>query len=299
VHQYARKALDYLNELRTPDDSVPFFNDSVNGIAPDRNELNKHAETIMGYHWVTGTNSVTAICSLEPSGYSVVRDRSSAMIIDCGEIGPDYQPGHAHCDTLSYEFFLNGSKLITNCGNYEYAVGERRSVARRTQAHNTVKIDNQEQSEVWSAFRVGARARPVRSRLSSTADNGAYFVGSHDGYLRLKPGVVHEREITYRSGGSFSVVDRILGAGKHEAASFIHFVIGIELKIHDGRIIASGPDGSELATFEPIESDSYEIAITERYPEFGLNEFASTAILLRTAEAPFAFGYRVYPAPLS
>ena len=42
------------------------------------------------------------------------------LLVDCGEIGPDYLPGHAHCDTLSFELSLSGQRVVVDsgCGIY-------------------------------------------------------------------------------------------------------------------------------------------------------------------------------------
>ena len=31
-----------------------------------------------------------------------------SVVVDRGNIGPDYLPGHSHADTLSFELFVNG-----------------------------------------------------------------------------------------------------------------------------------------------------------------------------------------------
>jgi uncharacterized heparinase superfamily protein len=34
------------------------------------------------------------------------------LIVDCGPVGPEYQPGHSHCDTLSFELSLGGKRVV-------------------------------------------------------------------------------------------------------------------------------------------------------------------------------------------
>lgn len=74
---------------------------------------------------------------------------------DCGAPVVGCQPGHAHCDALSFEYARNGEKIFTNAGVYEYNPGERRSYSRYSRAHNTLFVIGHEQHEMWKAFRCG------------------------------------------------------------------------------------------------------------------------------------------------
>ena len=40
--------------------------------------------------------------------------------MDVALIGPNYQPGHAHADVLSFELSLFGQRLLVNIGTSEY-----------------------------------------------------------------------------------------------------------------------------------------------------------------------------------
>ena len=75
-------------------------------------------------------------------------------------IGPDYQPGHAHGDLLSFELSFAGRRVVTDSGVHGYDGDPLRAWCRSTHAHNTVEIDGQSQCEFWSVFRVARRARP-------------------------------------------------------------------------------------------------------------------------------------------
>ena len=37
------------------------------------------------------------------SGYAIYKSYEMKLIADIGNVGPDYIPGHAHADTLSFE----------------------------------------------------------------------------------------------------------------------------------------------------------------------------------------------------
>ena len=144
----------------------------------------------------------------------------STLIFDCGPLGPDYQPGHGHCDVLSYELSLHGQRVVVDTGVSTYEPGPERYYERSTAAHNTLRIDGEEQAEIWASFRVGRRPRVGQIRGDS---NGAFpFVsGEHDAYRRL--GVVHARTILLRAPDTWIVADLLTGSGSHRVESFLHF----------------------------------------------------------------------------
>ena len=287
-------ALTFLDKLEPPDHSVPFFNDSTNGVAQTRTALVDFAQRIFGFTAPLRSKELS-VTSLSSSGYYVIRELGNFLIIDCGEIGPDYQPGHAHCDTLSYEYYLNGRKIITNCGNFDYEMSDERRFARSTAAHNTVVVDGEEQSEIWGAFRVARRARPIRAALTLLKPGHARFSGAHDGYQRMCPGAVHERTVDYFIGGAFRVEDTITAVGVHSADSYIHFVANMRVEsTKDGFEIAD-ESGAIVLELVPFGADTIDIVATERFPKFGLRENAVSLRIRKSGLAPFSFGYEIRP----
>src|SRR6185295_1096925 len=109
----------------------------------------------------------------------------------CASVGPSYQPGHAHADTLSFELSLHGRRVLVNSGTSEYGTGPERQRQRSTAAHNTVVIDGQDSSEVWGGFRVARRAHCQWLATSRTPAPSIEAV--HDGYLRLPGRNTHRR----------------------------------------------------------------------------------------------------------
>ena len=79
-------------------------------------------------------------------------DRNSKLIFDAAAIGPDYIPGHAHADTLSFEMSICDQRVFVNSGTSEYGLSSRRLNQRKTFSHNTVEVDGKDSSLVWSGF---------------------------------------------------------------------------------------------------------------------------------------------------
>jgi uncharacterized heparinase superfamily protein len=207
--------------------------------------------------------------SFPETGYFVMAPRQGdRMIIDCGPIGPNYQPGHAHCDMLSFELSLGGRRVIVDSGCGQYLAGELRSYQRGNAGHNTVTIDNLDQSEVWGAHRCARRARPLSPTLENLADGALRFVGGHDGYRRLPGAPLHRRMVTWH-GKTIRIEDEISGTGRHLLESRLHLHPDCRLK-HNGDLITISLDGINVAQIRQIGSGSLGVLEGSYSPEFGI-----------------------------
>ncbi len=211
----------WLRVMCHPDGEVSHFNDSVSGVAPEPAQLEAYAQRL-------GLAQPTALRELErltDSGYIRLQRGAAVLLIDVAPIGPDYLPGHAHADTLSFELSVRGERLLVNSGIDRYGVDAERLRQRGTAAHNTVTVDELDSSEVWSGFRVARRARPVHLQVAQTADLLSVQC-AHDGYLRLPGRVVHRRFWRLRDDG-LEVEDRIEGECQGAMAHY-HFAPSVE-----------------------------------------------------------------------
>jgi uncharacterized heparinase superfamily protein len=187
IDALAGKMLYWLGLMTHPDGQLPYFNDATQGVAAPLSDLHAYGKRL-GIE--SNTRISEGINALPASGYVRYQHGRAAVFIDVGEIGPDYQPGHAHCDLLSFELSLGPHRYVVNRGISTYNRGSRRQIERATASHNTVSIASAEQSEIWSAFRVGRRARPI------DVDLGPQHVqAAHDGY-RYR-GIIHRRRFEF------------------------------------------------------------------------------------------------------
>ena len=220
----ARRATDFLQAILGGDDQFPLFNDAAYGIAAPTPTLIDYAKSVLassdeGVLWGRddAVNLPKRVC-LPESGYFGYRHGGDSLILDCGPIGPDYQPGHAHCDMLSFELCVDGCRVVVDSGVHDYEVGPQRDYDRSTSAHNTVMVDGVEQSEIWGAFRVARRARPLFADLSEWSNGELRFRGSHDGYHRIRGRVSHEREFVIQQTGRWEIRDRLTGRGRAQGS---------------------------------------------------------------------------------
>jgi uncharacterized heparinase superfamily protein len=191
------KGIAWLECMCHPDGEIAFFNDAAFGIAPRIEQIASYAASL-GCRAETHHPEPLGCRHLANTGYVAVDlGEGGKAIFDVAQVGPGYQPGHAHADTLSFELSLFGHRVLVNSGTSRYGEDAERLRQRSTAAHNTVEIDGQDSSEVWAGFRVGRRARPGRPAFRRVwgESGGALLVAcSHDGYRHLPGGPVHRRQ---------------------------------------------------------------------------------------------------------
>ena len=210
------KMLVWLRAVSHPDERISFFNDAAFGIAPENSELINYAERL-GFYTSEPKLGVT---NLKQSGLVRLQSEKAVVIFDLAQIGPDYLPGHGHADTLSFELSVYGKRVFVNSGTSMYGTGKERLRQRGTSAHNTILINGQDSSEVWSGFRVGSRAKISNKKIN---DNITFLeaYGTHDGYARKNGGLLHTRHICL-SETSLKVYDTISQPANAEAYFHLH-----------------------------------------------------------------------------
>jgi uncharacterized heparinase superfamily protein len=230
-----------LQALTHPDGDMALFNDAAFGIEHT-------AHTLAGYYAaVTGQSAPTKtkgpITAFPDTGYFIMTPAAgNKLIIDCGAIGPDYQPGHAHCDILSFELSIQGRRVIVDSGCCQYEDGPIRQYNRGNAGHNTVTIDGQNQSEVWSAHRCARRAYPLSAELYEAPDGSLCFQGAHDGYQRLPGKPVHLRRVLWKKD-VITITDRVEGADLHALFSTLHIHPDLKVTAQADGVLVSGPEG--------------------------------------------------------
>ncbi len=261
----AMAMLGWLAVMTHPDGGIAFFNDAAHGIAPPLAALRDYAHAL-GLQ--PPPDSHEPLQWLPDSGYARLQCGNAVLIADVGEIGPDYLPGHAHADTLSFELSLRGRRVLVNAGTSRYDLSPERLWQRGTAAHNTVEIDGQDSSEVWASFRVARRARP-REVAHGRDGDALWLAAGHDGYRRLKGRAVHRRRWVLSPRG-LRIEDRIEGRfGQAVARLRVH----PDLRAEGHELL--GPDGLCLRWRSEAAGDAL---VPGRYhPGFGL-ERACTVI---------------------
>ena len=263
TQEAASKMLGWLQVMTHEDGEISFFNDAAIGIAAKPSRIHEYAGLLsVELPKVRQDRLIT----LAESGYSRINMLSHSVYFDHAMVGPDYLPGHAHADSLSLEWSVGKQRVLVNSGTSMYGVSDERLIQRGTAAHNTVVVDGENSSEVWSGFRVARRAYTSVTELSEVS-NKVKIMASHNGYQRLKGKVTHTRSIEADDSG-IEIKDELLGKwNTAEAMYHLHPDIRVEvLTEHSVRFFLPN---EQIVLVE----SSGEIVVSEGswYPKFGVS----------------------------
>jgi uncharacterized heparinase superfamily protein len=211
--QKASAMLAWLAEISFEDGSIPMLNDAAYNIALSTNELINYAYTL--------GLSLSSI-KLADSGYRKWKSDTFEMIIDIGQIGPSYIPGHAHADTFNFVMHTKGQPLFVDPGTSTYETNALRLQERSTKMHNTVEVDQKNSSEIWASFRVGDRAD-----VKIILDEKDKVVASHNGY----GATIHQRSMSLNAD-QIIIEDRLNNTARGIVRFHLHPSI-IDITISD------------------------------------------------------------------
>ena len=255
--------LNWLQTMCHPDGEISLFNDAALGITPTVPEITDYADRL-GFATKPVQNGLVDLAS---SGYSRVAKGDAVALIDRAAVGPDYLPGHAHADSLSFELSLFGERVIVNSGTSVYGTGEQRQIERGTATHSTVLIDGENSSEVWGGFRVARRAY-VSERVQQEDEQSIFLGGCHDGYKRLNGKPQHCREWLFEDH-SLLITDHITGKGTHQIVAI--FPLHPDVSVQQAQRNQCGllVNGKQVKV-EFVGDGALEVVEGGYHPEFGV-----------------------------
>lgn len=283
------RMIEFLVSMCHPDDRISLFNDAAFGIEPELVELVCYHEKVTGRQ--INKNSDCVQKHKDTGYYILAPDSDNKMILDCGHVGPDYQPGHSHCDALSFELSVKGRRVIVDSGCFQYEDGDIREYNRGNIGHNTITIDNENQSEVWGAHRCGRKAVSLDAECRQKENGALFFRGGHDGYKRLKGKPVHFREVTFQDQ-VWMIHDRVEGKGKHIVQSRLHLHPAVELEFKEDDVIVSNK-GEGLLKIRLIGNGEIDVEKGWYCPEFG-KKYACDVLVYQVnkIDLPFECGWQ-------
>jgi len=259
--EVAQSMLNWLNGMLHPDGEISFFNDAAIGIAPSPVELNTYAARL----GVSADIIPARTTHFTDCGYIRLSSAKAVALLDVAKVGPDYLPGHAHADTLSFELSLFCQRVFVNGGTSQYGTDAVRKIERGTSAHNTVVINNENSSEVWGGFRVARRAYP-RDLVINETPKLVSVTCSHDGYCRLSGRPTHRRRWDF-SESSLTISDQITGDFDSAVAYFhVHPDVGMSAN-SDSSWQLKLPKGQKITV--TVEMGDSHLSPCFYAPEFG------------------------------
>lgn len=124
------------------------------------------------------------------NNFQICTNNLFKIIFDVGNIGLNNNPGHGHADLLSIVLGYNNLPIFIDPGTYQYKNSEESLALKKSNFHNTVSIDGEDQAKLWGFFRWAYLPTKIKAKFSEN-----YLEGEYYGYKHLG-GVFHKRSIT-------------------------------------------------------------------------------------------------------
>jgi hypothetical protein len=148
------------------------------------------------------------------AGIYIMRGEDVYLIVDAGGVGQNGYGGHAHNDTLSFEFFAHGHTWIVDPGTYVYTADyEARHAFRSTAFHNTLMINGVEQHPCDSRhpFRMIDHQKPRILKWAHGSERDELVAQFTSSQRKLK-GIVHRRSFVLDTRSkSLHICDEVEG----------------------------------------------------------------------------------------
>ena|GEM_PF-647793 len=158
-------------------------------------------------------------------GLHLFRGGAALVAVSAGPNGQNGIGGHSHNDKLSFELHLSGAPVIVDPGSPTYLRDRaQRNAFRSTRAHNTVQLDDREQSPLdpERPFALGDEAR-ARVEVWDHSASRTTLIASHFGYATFSPPVQILRTfLLHETSRALVVSDQVLGGGSHSAVGRLH-----------------------------------------------------------------------------
>lgn len=260
VEPYVASMQRFLAAICHPDGDIPLFSDSAFGPAPCASEL---------------LSGVEAKADFDPKGNAAIvggywtwrNNVGDALIFDRGQAAADHLPAHAHCDLLNLEASVAGERLIVDAGVFDYGDTEMRKYCRGTSAHNVLQIDDVDQCDVWSRFRMGYRGRVVETS-EGEEPCCSWSQARHDAYRRLGVSVVN-RWLACHESGAWICVDWADAARSHRFANRVRIHPNFQVEQIGPREFLLRSAKQELQLTWLFDSGTVAIESGWYCPEFG------------------------------
>lgn len=261
LEERLQASLKFSKALVRGDGSVPLFGDSALGdsnirFCSERAEANDlsywlFSESKMDQYTQDTDQNGLSVKVFPTSGYAFIRNMSKEKTeystFDFGSFSRNPVSDHAHNDALSFDIYARGRCIVADPGVcfFNDLHNIPHDYFRGTAAHNTVMIDDQEQSQLWRRSDVRKKARVSLVSLSNSEER-VEIEASCSPYWAANGKTFHVRKIVYFSSGQVEVLDSVHGAGEHNLKWFFHFGPGIRVTTDEYHNASGMDEGGSL-----------------------------------------------------
>ena len=209
-------------------------------------------------------SSMLESAAFPDSGYYLLQNTNSynvSLMFDCGPLGYTNIAAHGHADALSFVLRIEGENILIDPGTYDYfTYPEWRSYFKSTQAHNTVEIDELDQSVMKGLFLWDQHAESSCDSWEVDS-NGGKITAHHDGYLRLSDPVLHTRTVELDGANStISVIDNIDCKKEHRVKMHYHYDHQCQVNLVDSHTLEIRSKRNAITMILPDEA---KLTLTE------------------------------------
>lgn len=255
-----------------------------------------------------GLQDIVGSRNFEAGGLYVMRNQDFYLMVDAGAVGQEGAGGHAHNDTLSITLSAYGKTFLIDPGSYVYTSDPAiRNKFRSTAFHNTLQVGNEEINRIPDdgLFRLTEDAHvTVHHWISQPAYD--LFDASHNGYARLKPGLIHRRQIWFDKVARLWVLHDQLrlateaeGESKQEAEVSLWFHLGpmpIRMDRTNNAIRTEAERGANLIIL-PLGDFPLKLSVEDGWhsPRYGVREKSPVARFSASVKLPADLVVMLYP----
>jgi hypothetical protein len=204
-------------------------------------------------------------------GEDLETPREIRILADTGPLGYLAIAAHGHADALAFTLSVGGKPILVDPGTFSYSAMPWRRYFRSTAAHNTVVIDDEDQSEYGGSFLWLQHAQTVVEAFRAAGDEQT-LTAHHTGYRRLTDPVTHRRTWRYTAGGAtLSVTDELVCSVTHSAAIYWHFAPECTVAI-EGRTVVASREGARVVLECPnglrpsLKADAFSNGFDRKMP---------------------------------
>ncbi len=197
AHQYIpdfldeiiKKNLSCIKNITTPENKMPLLNGATEIIMEDY------------FKYITNLNYKTKIIKSNVGGIAILKNKKNVIFFDIGNPPKKNYSMAYQCGPLSFEYFLDSKKVITNCG-FGYNISKKAMlISRLTSAQSTLTINDtstvkfERDKLINEAFGNSIKnSFKIYNESFNENENEIKAEASHDAYENIF-GYIHKREI--------------------------------------------------------------------------------------------------------